>query len=262
MPILEVDESSLYYSVKGNGIPIIFIHPPVLTSTNFIYQIEELSRYFQVITFDIRGHGRSPFSIKPVTYPLIVEDIKKLMNHLGIKQAFLCGYSTGASILLEFLLSTLTGHILGGIIISGMSEVSDWRLKNRILLAKNLLKIGALPALAWSISKSNSDTEELFEKILLEAKKGDARNILQYYDYSLDYNSSNQLERINKPISLIYGEKDKPFFRYAKQLHSKLPQNEITFVDGIKHQLPTKAAGELNKIIYQFIEKNSRKWGE
>lgn len=171
MPILEVDESSLYYSVKGKGIPIIFIHPPVLTSTNFIYQEEELSSYFQVITFDIRGHGRSPFSIKPVTYPLIAEDIKKLMNHLDIKQAFLCGYSAGASILLEFLLSTSTGRILGGIIISGMSEVSDWRLKNRILLAKNLVKIGALPALAWSISKSNSDTEELFEKMLLEAKK-------------------------------------------------------------------------------------------
>ena len=262
MPILEVDESTLYYTVKGKGAPIIFIHPPVLTSINFIYQIEELSRYFQVITFDIRGHGRSPFSRKPVTYPLIVDDIKKLMDHLDIKQAFLCGYSTGASILLEFFSSTSKGRGLGGIIISGMSEVSDWRLKNRILLAKNLVKIGGLPALAWSISKSNSDTEELFEKMLLEAKKGDARNILQYYDYSLDYNSSNQLEKINIPISLIYGEKDKPFFRYAQQLYSKLPQNEITFVEGIKHQLPTKAAGELNKVIYQFIEKHSSKWGE
>lgn len=58
MPILEVDESTLYYTVKGKGIPIIVIHPPVLSSINFIYQLEGLSRYFQVITFDIRGHGR------------------------------------------------------------------------------------------------------------------------------------------------------------------------------------------------------------
>ncbi len=262
MPILEVDESTLYYTIKGKGIPVIFIHPPVLTSINFIYQLEELSRYFQVITFDIRGHGRSPFSRKPVTYPLIVEDIKNLMDHLEIKQAFLCGYSAGASILLEFLLSTSKRRALGGIIISGMSEVSDWHLKNRIRLAKNLARIGALPALARSISKSNSDTEELFKMMLLEAKKGDARNIWQYYDYSLNYNISDQLENITMPISLIYGGKDKTFHRYAQQLHTKLPQNEITFVEGIKHQVPTKAASELNKVIYQFIESHSRKRGE
>ncbi|MEH7419221.1 alpha/beta hydrolase [Neobacillus drentensis] len=262
MPILKVDECSLYYTVKGKGIPIIFIHPPVLTSINFIYQAEELSRYFQVITFDIRGHGRSPFSIKPVTYPLIVEDINKLMNHLDIEKAFLCGYSAGASILLEFLLSTSKRRALGGIMISGMSEVSDWRLINRIRLAKNLAKIGALPALAWSISKSNSDTEELFKMMLLEAKKGDVRNIWQYYDYTLDYKSSDQLEKINMPISLIYGDKDKPFFRYAQQLNCKLPQNELTLVKGIKHQVPTKSASELNKVIYQFIEKHSSIRGE
>ncbi|PLS07075.1 alpha/beta fold hydrolase [Neobacillus cucumis] len=259
MPLLEVDESTLYYTVKGEGIPVIFIHPPVLTSINFIYQAEYLSRYFQVITFDIRGHGRSSFSRKPITYPLIVEDVKILMDHLDIKQAFLCGYSTGASILLEFLLSTSKGRALGGIIISGMAEVSDWRLKNRIKLAKNMAKIGALPALAWSISNSNSNTKELCERMLKEAKKGDALNISQYYDYSLKYNCSNQLENITLPISLIYGEEDKPFYPYAQQLHRNLPHNELTFVEGIKHQVPTKAASKLNHVIDQFIRNHSSK---
>ncbi|MCM3767585.1 alpha/beta fold hydrolase [Neobacillus niacini] len=262
MPILEIDGCSLYYTVKGNGIPIIFIHPPVLTSTNFTYQSEELSRYFQVITFDIRGHGRSSFSSKPVTYPLIVEDIKKIIGYLDIKQAFLCGYSAGASILLEFLLSTSRELALGGIIISGMSEVGDWRLRNRIRIAKTLVKFGALPALARSIANSNSDTEELFETMLLEAKKGNARNILQYYNYCLNYNCTEQLDKIHKPISLIYGEMDKPFSPYAQLLQKKLSQNEITFVKGMKHQVPTKAANELNKLIYQFIQNHSFKRGE
>jgi pimeloyl-ACP methyl ester carboxylesterase len=256
MPILDVDDCSLFYTVKGKGIPIIFIHPPVLTSINFIYQTEVLSRHFQVITFDIRGHGRSSYSNQPITYPLIVEDIDRLMNLLDIKQAFLCGYSTGASILLDFLLSSM-GRALGGIIISGMSEVSDWFLKNRIRLAKNFAKVNAIPTLAWSISSSNSNNKELFKMMLQEAKKGDARNILQYYDYSLNYQCTEQLEKIDIPISLIYGEKDKAFYRYAQQLHRKLPQSQLTFVKGIKHQVPTKAASELNQIIYTFIQNHS-----
>ena len=89
MPTLDVDGISLYYTVNGKGIPIVFIHPPVLTCLNFKYQVEELSKEFQVITFDIRGHGRSQYSNQQVTYPLIVEDIKRLLDHLKIKKAFI-----------------------------------------------------------------------------------------------------------------------------------------------------------------------------
>ena len=79
MPMLYADGISLHYSVRGKGVPIVFIHPPVLTSVNFQYQMEELSEEFKVITFDIRGHGRSQYSRQPVTYPLIIEDIKHLL---------------------------------------------------------------------------------------------------------------------------------------------------------------------------------------
>ncbi|CAH0294529.1 hypothetical protein SRABI96_04382 [Peribacillus sp. Bi96] len=54
MPMLDVDGISLYYSVKGKGIPIVFIHPPVLTSVNFQYQMEELSEEFKDCMKDCR----------------------------------------------------------------------------------------------------------------------------------------------------------------------------------------------------------------
>ena len=130
VPTLDVDGISLYYTVKGKGIPIVFIHPPVLTCVNFKYQVEELSREFQVITFDIRGHGRSQYSEQPLTYPLIARDIKQLLDHLKIKKAFICGYSTGGSIVLEYLLHS-ADRSLGGIVISGMSQVSTKYLKKK-----------------------------------------------------------------------------------------------------------------------------------
>ncbi|RBW68488.1 alpha/beta fold hydrolase [Bacillus taeanensis] len=257
MPMLDVNGTSLYFTVKGKGIPIVFIHPPVLTSVNFEYQIEELSRNFQVITFDIRGHGRSDYSNKPITYPLIVDDIKLLLNHLGVKKAFICGYSTGASIVLEFLLTSVD-RALGGILISGMSEVSDAHLKKKISFGIKLAKAGAVPVLAWSISWSNSNTPKLFKKMFTAAQKGDARNIEQYYHYSLHYNSTYQLGNINLPTILVYGKKDKQFHYYAKLLHEKLPCNELYFIENVNHRIPTKASNELNKIISQFIKKHNK----
>lgn len=253
MPMLNVGESNLFFTVKGHGIPIVFIHPPLLTSVNFEYQMEELSQHFQVITFDIRGHGKSEYSSKPITYPLIVHDIKQLLNHIGVNKAFICGYSTGASIALEFLL-TASDRALGGIVISGMSEVSDWFLKQRVSLAIRIAKSRATPLLAWSICWSNSNTKKLFKKMIQDAKRGDTRNIVQYYHYSLNYNCTYQLRNIKFPILLIYGKKDRQFHRYASILHKKLPYNDLKMIENVDHRIPTKAAGEVNEIISRFIK--------
>ena len=252
MPILNIDGSSLYYIVKGKGIPILFIHPPVLTCSNFEYQIEELSQNFKVIAFDIRGHGRSYYSTQPITYPLIVEDMKRLLDHLEVKKVFICGYSTASSVALEFLL-TYPESALGGILIGGMSEVRDGYLKKKISLGVKLAKTGAVSLLALSISWGNSNTHKLFRKMFTEARKGTAKNMEQYYRYSLYYNCTNQLKKIQLPVLLVYGKKDKPFYDHAKLLHEELPCNELRFINNAKHQIPTKAAKDLNPMIKQFM---------
>lgn len=253
MPILDVDTGKIHFYAKGAGIPIIFIHPPVLTSVNFEHQMEELSKHFQVILFDIRGHGKSPYSSKPITYQLIVEDIIKIFNHLEIKKAFIAGYSTGGSIVLEFMLRA-PERSLGGIIISGMSEVSDAVLKNEISLAVKLAMTGSVPVLAWGTSLTNASDKKQFSRMYQDAKQGDARNVEQYYRYSKNYNCTNQLKNIHHPIKLIFGKKNKQFYPYAKILQENLPNNEMVFIESGRHWLPTKQAAEVNEIIIQFIK--------
>lgn len=250
--MLKVEGAGVFYSVAGDGIPIIFIHPPLLTSANFTYQMKELSSTFKVITFDIRGHGRSRYSKQAITYSLIVDDIRHLLDHLGIKKAFICGYSTGGSIVCEFML-THSDRALGGIIISGMSEASDMYLRKKISLAKNLSNPKSLSILASAIAWGNADNQEIFKLMYSEAVKGDPRNIKQYYHYSLHYNCTNLLGKINLPILLVYGTKDKSFHQYAQLLHEKLPRNQLKFLEKERHQIPTKAARELNQLITQFL---------
>ena len=261
MPVTNIDGVDLYYHVQGKGIPIVFIHPPLLTSMNFIYQVNELSTRFKVIVFDIRGHGNSSFSEKALTYPLISHDIKQLLDHLKIDKAFICGYSTGGSIALDFLL-TYPKRSLGGILIGALSEVRDPSLKNKITLGVKLAEWKALKALALSVSFTNSNTGQLFKDLYINAKKGKAQNIEQYYRYSLHYNCTDRLDQIKFPVLLLYGEKDKAFHRYAHLLHEKLPVNECLLIGDIKHQLPTKAAVAVNNFIKQFVSTHGVQNGE
>jgi pimeloyl-ACP methyl ester carboxylesterase len=103
MPFLDCGGTRLYYESVGNGPAIIFIHPPLITSRVFQYQMEDLKHRYQLILFDVRGHGFSNPSHQPVTYPLITQDLCRLMDHLQIEKAYLAGYSTGGSVALNAL---------------------------------------------------------------------------------------------------------------------------------------------------------------
>lgn len=252
LPIEEINGCSIFYEVRGKGIPIIFVHPPVLSGTVFTHQVDTLSKTFQTIAFDIRGHGKSGPSQQPICYPSIVDDMRKLLDVLQLDKVFLCGYSTGGSIVLEFLL-TYPERTFGSILVGAISEVSDLRLKARISLGVTCVRFAALKPLAWSVTWSNSDNMSLFWTTFQDAIKGTPKNVEEYYRSSLKYNCTARLAEIQRPVLLVYGEKDKGFHSYARRMHKYLPISQLIFVPGVKHQIPTKAANELNHLINDFI---------
>jgi pimeloyl-ACP methyl ester carboxylesterase len=249
-----IDGYNMYYKDCGKGTAIVFIHPPVLTSLNFQYQMK-LSASFRTVSFDIRGHGQSEPSMKEITYPLIAQDIRQLMDQLRIEKAFMCGYSAGGAVVLDFLL-TCPERALGGIVIGGMSEVSDKKLRNKISRGRFFSQIGAVGLIAFSTAWSQGELKlSLIRSLFNDAKKANAKNAEQYYGYSLLYNCTAQLGNIHQPVLLVYGEKDTLFHPYAKLLKERLPKCELVFIKNTKHQIPTKAADELNELIEQFIHR-------
>jgi len=253
MPLQNINGTMLYYEVSGQGIPIVFIHPPLLTSANFKYQQAYLSDQFQIITFDVRGHGRSHASPVPVTYELIVQDIVRLLDHLQIHQAYVSGYSTGGGVALRAMLD-YPDRFAGGILISAMSEVSDIVLRSRIQLAMGLSAWRpTFRLLMWGIAWGNSDQVHTFRHLLQDSKRGNMQNIHEYYRDALNYNCTNQLAMISSPVLLLYGAKDKGYNRYRKILQHHLRQWKLLMLQQEKHQLPTKAAAEISQAIKSWI---------
>lgn len=253
MSFIEIDRVPIYYDVKGSGIPIVFIHPPLLNSTSFAYQ-KQLSHQFQLIAFDIRGHGLSGQSAEPITYSLVVNDLIRLLDFLSISKCYVCGYSTGGGVALEAML-THPERFFGGIMVSVMPEVSDWWLKTRVSAAVASSTTRMHKLLSLAITAGNADRIPTFIRLYRYANKGNIANIRQYYRASQHYSCVAKLEHIQLPQLLIYGLKDKGFFRYATLLQRSLPQSELYFIKQTKHQIPTKAAANMNELIKQWVAK-------
>lgn len=246
---------NLYYEDHGKGIPLIFIHPPVLSGINFKYQMKELSKEFRVIVPDLRGHGKSESSNRPFTYSLIVDDLKTMLKHLNIDKTVICGYSTGGSIALQFMLQE-PEKVLGGVLLGGLSEVmeKDKRLKTFISIGAKAAELGSRSTLALAISYSNANNLSYFKELFREAKKGSPKKMQEYYEYSLKFNCTKELLTIQAPVLLLHGEKDKDFIPYGHLIQKYLPNSRMHYISGVKHQIPTKNYKEVNQRIKEFVQ--------
>lgn len=253
MPFADVNGTRLHYHVTGEGIPLIFIHPPLLNSEVFNYQKAQLADVYKVITFDIRGHGHSSYSPQPVAYPLVVEDIKQLMDFLDVEEAILCGYSAGGQIVIEAML-TYPDRFIGGVLVSTMPEVQDVVLKSQLRLASLLSRPGGKRLLGGAISWGNADMNVTFNNLYKGAVNGDTRNIRQYFEASLQYRCVNRLREIAQPMLLVYGEKNRGFQRYARLLEERLPKATLRWIPEVSHQIPTKAPRAFHRLLQQWVE--------
>lgn len=256
MPWANVNGTTLHYELNGQemGTPIVFIHPPLLTLEAFTYQKEQLGDRFRVITFDIRGHGASACSARTLSYELITEDMIGLLDHLGIKQAFLCGYSTGGTVALEALLSHPT-RFVGGIIVSGMSELTDTYNRFRVWFAVRMANPSRIMKLLINaITYGNADKTTTYHKLNEHALHDAVGNVKSYFEQSLRYSCTSRLPMIQQPVLLIYGQKDTGFHPYAQILHKGLPQSSLFFIKNAKHPVPIQNATRMNDLIDLWMQ--------
>lgn len=97
----------IFYTVEGNGPPVILVHG-LAAHADLNWRrpgvTRMLAQNFQVIAFDLRGHGLSAKPSDPADYGIeMVEDITRLMDHLNIERAHVVGYSLGGFIALKGL---------------------------------------------------------------------------------------------------------------------------------------------------------------
>ena len=97
------DHDTLVRDTKGSGVPIILIHALSMDGRMFQHIMPRLQ--CRVITYDLRGHGFARGA--PLTQSLehLVDDLKRLLDILGIEQADVYGASYGGAVAQYFTLA-------------------------------------------------------------------------------------------------------------------------------------------------------------
>ena len=104
MQSFDSDGVKIAYIDEGEGEPILLIHGFASNvaanwrDARWVRALTEAGR--RVIAYDNRGHGQSEKLYDPSLYgaPIMAEDARRLLDHLGVARADVMGYSMGARI--------------------------------------------------------------------------------------------------------------------------------------------------------------------
>ena len=132
---LSSDGVSLAWREVGEGRPIVLLHG--LFSDSFVNWVkfgtaERIAREgYRVIAPDLRAHGMSGKPHEPEHYPqlILVRDLKELIEHLGLTDFDLGGFSLGARTTIEAVLGGLRPKrsILAG---TGLDVLTNWERRS------------------------------------------------------------------------------------------------------------------------------------
>ncbi len=107
MPELDRDGVRIYYEDHGSGPAILLTHGFAATADMWKGQVEALRDRYRVVTWDMRGHGRtdSPEDESLYSEAHTVEDMAAILRECGIDRAVIGGLSLGGYMSMAFNLA-------------------------------------------------------------------------------------------------------------------------------------------------------------
>jgi len=96
-------DTLLYHLCDGQGEDVVMVHG-LGANLAFWYMgiAKRIATSFRVITYDLRGHGRSRMRESGYTLNSMSDDLDALLDHLGVTRAHVVGHSFGARVAIAY----------------------------------------------------------------------------------------------------------------------------------------------------------------
>jgi pimeloyl-ACP methyl ester carboxylesterase len=203
MPSFRSDIVDISYDLAGEGPPVLLIHGFASNArvnwwdTGWVKVLTEAG--YQVIAFDNRGHGASGklYDVSAYPAPEMAEDARRLLDHLGIPEALVMGYSMGARI--SAFLTINHPERVRAAVFAGLAE--------------NMVKgFGGSEAIAEALEASSADMitdpEARVFRMFAEQTKSDLKALAACMRSERAKLTAADLAQIHVPVLVVAGEVD------------------------------------------------------
>jgi pimeloyl-ACP methyl ester carboxylesterase len=219
-----------YYTEKGQGEPVIFLHGNGDSCDYFVRQTDFFAKRYHVYAIDTRGHGRTPKGTEPFTISRFADDLLCFMDDHSIAKAHILGFSDGGNIALEFAL-----------------RYPD-RVDRLILNGANLDPKGVKPSTQIPIEIGYS-IAKLFAKKNDKVRQNAEMLGLMVNEPHID---PEDLKKVSAKTLVIAGTNDMIKTSHTRLIAEKIPNSTLVFIKG-DHFIAAKHSEEFNRAVLDFL---------
>jgi pimeloyl-ACP methyl ester carboxylesterase len=259
----EVNGARIYYEVAGEGEPLVLVHAGIADSRMWESQIAAFAGRYRVIRYDLRGFGRTQMVEGPFSHH---EDLRGLLDFLGVERAHLVGCSMGGGAVLDFALVypervgnlVLVGSAVGGFR-PDFGPPKEWDELVAADEAGDLERVSELEVRMWvdGPGRSPEDVEaqvrDLVREMNLIALQNEAAGLGE--EWEPEPPAADRLQDVQAPTLLIVGDEDQPrIFAAVDLLEKELPNARKIVMHGTAHLPNMERAEEFNTIVLNFLQ--------
>mgnify|MGYP005992259205 CR=1 FL=1 len=256
-------EVALNYCDEGRGMPVLLIHGVGSDLESWNGVLSHLSPDRRYIRFDLRGHGRSKRTPGPYDLTGLVDDAVALLDHLGIPQTAVIGFSLGGLIAQAMALAHPDRVSCLSLIstVGGRTPEEQARVDER---AETLAREGALTHLANAVDRWFSPEFVAAHPEVLEARrqkslKNDPDCYVAAYRVLAGNDLGTQLQAITAPTLIMTGAHDigsSP--RMAEFIHHQIAGSDLHILPHLKHSVLLEAPDQVAALIDPFLTAHLR----
>ena len=237
--MVAIDDVQIYYEIYGSGAPLLLLHGGLGYVEQWENQIPAFAETYQVIAMDSRGHGRSTLTAKPLDYHLMALDVVALLDHLGIEQVDVVGFSDGGNIGLDLAINH--PDRVGKIVAYGANYSAD----------------GVKPSVDTDpkLGAYFESTAVAYQKLSAEPERWDEflGNVLNMWGHDVHF-TPEQLGTISTPILVLDGDNDEAIkTEHTEEMASLIPTATLHLLPGTGHFAMTEKAEEFNQVVLDYL---------
>ncbi|MDX1658170.1 MAG: alpha/beta hydrolase [Nitriliruptorales bacterium] len=248
---LPVEGSELAYKVSGDGPPVLLVHGIFGVLEVWEKVVDALATSHRVISYDRRGHGRSPNGTSDMR--VHAQDAVALVEEVAGEPAIVVGWSGGAAVPME-LIRTHSETITAAVLVEPVFHLARHapssalpllaRVKWAFLRGRERGAAEAMARFAFARRSGGNGWDELDER-QREWFLGDAEGlrtefkVTERFSTSVDHISGKEVADWSVPMTYLLGEDSAPWSHAVHSaLTEKAPNIHTIRVAGACHLMP------------------------
>ena len=251
------------FSIEGHGPPLILVHGIGAARDTWRFLMPKLTAHFQVITYDLRGHGASPCPGVPFGLEELVADLEQLRRRVDVDSAHIAGHSLGG------MIGPAYARLYPDRVLSlGLLSTAAFRTKEDSekvwAVVKAMEDKGVSNVLETLIDRWYTDAfidahRDIVDRRLKQVVDTDPDVFLNVFRIYAGTEMAPWLHEVGAPSLVLTGENDggcNPHLN--KRIHDAMPNSKLVILPELKHSILLEAGALVAEHLTDFIDGSAR----